>query len=131
MLPVVVFPDAEDIAAGWLRLNLPGSPHVGTQVPASRPNEFVVVRRTGGVSSGPVTDEPIVAVEAWSTSPAAAHDLAQLARAYLHAVVGEQIDNVAVYRVVDVGGPVNLPDPESDQPRYTFSVQITLRGTAL
>lgn len=125
----VAYPDAVNVAISWLTDQLGAI--VLPRVPNPRLAEMVVVRRTGGVRLNLVADDAVLTVEAWAASDEAAHDLAQEARGYLHAMRGEVIEGVTVYRIADVGGPAFLPDPDSDVPRYTFSVSAAMRGSAL
>lgn len=104
-------------------------PVVG-KVPTTRPDEWVLVRLVGGARLNKVADEPRLAIEAWSTTDEDAHDLAQECRGLVWQLRGTTLDGVAVYRIQEASGPQNFPDPVSDQPRFTFSVQIALRGTA-
>lgn len=123
MRPVVIFPDAVEVIIGHLAdvLDDPVEP----RVPNPRPDRFLTVQRVGGARRTIVTDAPLLAFEAWAQSDQDAHDLAQLARAHVHALVG-----TAVYLVEEAGGPALLPDPESHQSRYVFTVAVHLRGEA-
>lgn len=125
----IVFPDAVAVAISWLTDNL--GPIVLPRIPNPRLEQMVIVRRSGGVRLNLVADNPTLTVEAWAATDEDAHDLAQEARGYLLAMRGEVIDGTAVYRTAEVGGPALLPDPLSNQSRYTFSVSAALRGTAL
>lgn len=134
MRPRVLFPDAVLIVTAWLRseLELDGEPvPVVTLVPDPRPDRFVIIYRTGGVRRDLVTDLAQVTVEAWGADEKAAHDLAQHARALVHAMPGEVIDGTTVYRVDELAGPALLPDDRSAQARYVFTAQLALRGTRL
>jgi hypothetical protein len=118
-----VFPDATKALCTLFNQEL--TPPCVPRVPNPRPSIFLVVRRVGGPRRNLVTDEPMVAVEAWADSDENAHDLIQQARAVLHAAIG----TAGIYRVTEISGPGNLPDPVSDQPRYTQTFQVALRGT--
>lgn len=129
MREVLVFPDAEYVALTWLDENLDVPVH--TLVPDPRPSAWVRVQRTGGIRSTIVTDAASITVEAWADTYEIASDLAQLARGYLHAATGENVDGVAVWRVEEFAGPASLPDPISGQPRHTFTVAMHLRGVVI
>ncbi len=131
MEPAVLFPDATLVVVDYLRpLLAPASVHA--KVPNPRPaGPFLVVRRTGGPRGSLVHDLAQMTLDAWGPTEAAAHDLAQLARAHLHAMRGSVQGGVAVYRVTEFAGPGNLPDPLSDSPRFTQTFQLGLRGQAL
>jgi transposase InsO family protein len=126
---VVLFPDVAAVAATFLRDVL--GVQTSNQPPNPRPDQFYVVRRVGGISRSVVMDDATVIVEAWALTDEEAADLAQLARAHLLAIAGDVIDGVTVWRVVDVGGPANLPDPTSGQSRMTATYQISARGSSL
>jgi hypothetical protein len=135
MAELLVAPDAVDLICVWLRTELPNLPDqnavpVTRGVETPRPPEFITVRLLGGAGRDPalpVVDRAIVAVEAWAGTVAAAHDLAQNARAVVHAAQGVVHRGIQVYRVVEAGGPVELPDPISAQPRVTFTVELWVR----
>lgn len=125
----VLFPDTAAAAAAYLDSVL--SVAVVTHVPNPRPDEFVTLRRTGGPRETLVSDGAQITVESWGPDDETAHDNAQTARAYLHAAAGTVIEGVQFYRVDELAGPVNLPDPESAQSRFTFTVIVGARGAAL
>lgn len=132
-VPVVVFPDAAAVGVSYLRDELQtrgDTAGVFRDVPNPRLVRFVTVRRGGGIRETAVSDAATLLVECWDDSSEDAHDLAQLCRALLIAAPGRNVDGVAVYKTVEQGGLVDLPDPQSAQARYTFSVQIHLRGDA-
>lgn len=125
---LVVYPDACEVVCPYLAYEL--GVHVGTRVPTSRPSTFVVVRRLGGPRLNLVADNAMLGVECWADSEQEAQDLAQLSRGLIHALRGTSQDGVAVYRITEVAGPQELPDPDSDQCRYVFTLQIAMRGTS-
>lgn len=127
-MEVIVFPDAAAIVIGHLAGEL--DPPVLPRIPNPRPDTFVTVQRVGGPRRNLVTDAATLAIEAWAPTEEAAHDLAQLARGHVAAMVGDLFAGVPVYRVDEFSGPQLLPDPTSDQPRYTFTVAVATRGAA-
>lgn len=128
MIETIVFPDAVEIVCDELRTRL-ATVTVTSQVPTSRSSDtsFVRVTRVGGVRRNLVTDEATLTVEAWAPTEQAAHDLNQLCRAYLYAMPG----GGSVYRVTEIGGPAFLPDPDSDQPRVSFTAAVATKGAAV
>lgn len=124
----VVFPDATDLLVTYLDGEL--TEHVGSRIPNPRPTTFVRVLRTGGPKRNLVTDQPQMTFESWGDDDAEAADLAQQVRSLVNALPGQIVDGVPVYRVDELSGPANLPDPLSSQSRYTQSFAIALRGTA-
>lgn len=127
MSETIVFPDAALLVIDYLNDHLAAS--VEPRIPAERPAAFLTVQRVGGPRATLVTDAPLLAIEAWGDNDEDAHDLAQEARAQLHALPGTVLDGVAVYRVDEAAGPALLPDPLSNQSRYVFTVAVHLRGT--
>lgn len=135
MAELLVAPDTVALLIAWLNAELPNVPDqnavpVRRAVPNPRPPTFVTVRLLGGTGRDPavpVVDRALLAVEAWAPNVAAAHDLAQNARAVVHAAQGVVHGGIQVYRVVEAGAPVELPDPISAVPRVTFSVELTVR----
>lgn len=99
-------------------------------IPHPRPAEFVRVLRSGGAVDGLVIDDAYVLVEAWAQSPARSAELAGHTRACVLAMAGTVVDGVTVYQVAENAGPVNLPDPESNQSRHTMTFVVSLRGRA-
>lgn len=124
MTEVILYPDATVTIIDYLEAAFAERDEdapVLPRVPATRPARFVVVRRTGGTARDVVIDDAQVTVESWGESDEDAHDLAQLCRGLLRA---------RQYRVAEVSGPGNLPDPLSDQPRYSQTFLTAMRGTA-
>ena len=124
MHPLVTYPDPVKAAIDYLRLHLTGVA-VGARVPNPRPIPFVHVRRAGGVESGPVTDQPRIDVQVWHNSEFDAADLADHARYLLLGAVGRMPSAVSASTFL---GPTPVPDPESAQARYLFTVEIGMRG---
>jgi hypothetical protein len=132
MPAAIVFPDAAALVATYLREALAGRGQpvrVGTRVPNPRPAAFVRVQRIGGARLDVVTDRPRLDVHAWGGDDEAAHDLMQITRALLLAIPGWH--GAVAYDVAEVGGPNELPDPETYSPRYAFAVEVSLRGKRL
>ena len=134
-MDVIVYPDIEALLVEHVSAALAAvgeSAPVHNTVPHPRPGRFVTLVRLGGVkpSTTVVTDAAQIGVECWAATPRQAHDLAQLTRGLLHALPGVVLDGHPVYRVDEWAGPAKLPDPVSDQARYTFQVSIHIRGFA-
>jgi hypothetical protein len=134
MRPVVRRPDAVAVAIGWLTERFgdldEGAP-VEPRVPNPRPDRFVHIIRTGGPMKNLVQDWPQLTVECWGLEDEEAADLASLASALLQQAQGAVYDGVAIGKVDELGGPALLPDPLSNKPRYTFTMQMAMRGQPL
>lgn len=126
--PVVIFPDAVLVTIQYLR-TVVDTP-VYSRVPAPRPAEFIRIQRLGGIRRSLILDRPRIDVECWSDSEEGAEGLCARVRAYVLAMAGKRGDTT-VYDVAEVSGPMWLPDSESGQPRYSFAVEFSTRGTEM
>lgn len=131
-IPTLMFPDAVQLTLDRLNAELPalvGAPvQTGNRVPSPRPAQFVRVRRMGGTRVTVVTEAAQLSIEAWSLDVASADELAQACRSVLFGMKGRTFGGIPVYLVEDIGGPAEVADPLSDQPRAQFSVAVHLRG---
>ena len=133
MIEVITFPDVEAAAQDYLRAELAtagDSAQVVTEIPKPRPARMVKLIRTGGARVNLVLEDAQLTVECWDTRRDGAHDLAQIVRGLLWAMP-DRYPAVTTYRVQELGGIAELPDPDTANPRYTFTVIITTRGSAL
>lgn len=127
---MLVFPDVEALLTAWLRGQLTGVT-VGNKLPNPRPDPFVLIQRHGGVRQTVVTDAAQVGLECWAGRDYEAHDLLQQCRSLLlYQIPGQILSGYTVYRVDEMGGPSNLPDPTSSMPRWVMELQVHVRGIA-
>jgi hypothetical protein len=127
---VLEFPDIEAVLVDVLADELDAP--VSLQVPRGRPADapaFVLVRRLGGIRSTLVTDDPLITIEAWAPDRTEAWQLVEQARSIVGSLAGTERDGVTFYTVSETSGPTNLPDPDSEQPRYTVTLLIKVRAT--
>lgn len=129
---VALFPDASmaiaDAVQTLHRATFGGALDVGNRIPSPRPAEFARVVGVGGVRRDQVTDVPTLAVEAWAASRSRAATLAQELRAVVHALEGRTFAGYTVQDVDEYAGPGDLPDPLSDQSRYSGTYAVTIRS---
>lgn len=105
--------------------------HVGTKVPASRPERYVRVLRQGGQDRNLVQTDVRLTVEAWAPDRTQAFNLAQLLHATARSWQWTTIaPGVRVMRV-QLTEPVNDPDPETSSPRYQFVAQLLTNLTPM
>lgn len=111
--------DAEVLVRQWLADHL--SVPVSTDVPATRPTEFVTVERVGGGWSD-VRDLALIVVLAWSTSRTKAGTLAHtVADSLMQAAIeSPSIANVSIESII------NTPDLSSEQARFQVTAQVTV-----
>lgn len=129
-MEIIAFPDAEGIAVTYLKSALTGTT-VSTKIPNPRPAKLVRVTRVGGRRRDLITDSANLTFECWDTTTVAAFALCRLVRAHINAIEGTEVNGEWVYRVTEIGGPAFFPDPDTDYPRYQFTVALDLRGGAI
>jgi hypothetical protein len=124
MTEYVVAPDVEqalvDVLPGLL-----GFPWHG-RVPKPRPNRFGRVELTGGAEINVVVGEPSLLVENWAQTDAQAFQDARRTSAALKSL--GTVGDVVFYKVRAFSLPQNLPDPTTNQARYTALYAIRVRG---
>lgn len=130
----IVFPDVTALVVAGLRSGFAAAGvdvPVGARVPGGRAvgaGPLVTVRRNGGVVRDYVMADAVVELEAWDDEPEDAQDLMQSALSIARGFAGGAVDGQAVYRVDEDAGATYTPDEESDQPRYTATVSVTVKG---
>ena len=119
------WPDVERLAVAYLAGAL--DVRVATNVPADVDALPGFVRVTRGPGSDDrVSDEPLLDVEAFAPSQAAAAALAEDAREAMHALSGAVGDGSLVDRVVTATAPVRVAySPKMT--RYVASYRLSLR----
>jgi hypothetical protein len=134
-LPVVEFPDAEQVAVDYLRAHLPGDPFVATEWPPNLETRLaagvVSVSRGGGAVVLPfVTEDVTLDIDILAADKKTAHTLAQQVRGWLYAASREPTPGARIYRVRDVSLvwlPFH-PSAETDPiPRYVLVMQARIR----
>ena len=100
-------------------------------IPNPRPSRFVQLTPSGGNDLSVVHDRALMMVDSWGSTLVEAQDLAQLVRAHLTAIRGDQVRDVLIHSAKPIGGVVFVPDPESDTPRYRQNFQFVTRGNVL
>lgn len=133
-MDVIVFPDVEQLVCDFLPDELAARSWdvtVGTRVPNPRPSKFVRVLAVGGVRRNLVQGNPTVVVEGWADKESDARNLCDLARALVVSMAQRDDLPSTVYRVDELSGVANLPDPDSAQSRYTVTLALLIRGSAL
>ena len=130
MTEFLASPDVESVVRSYLQTSLGATPKVVTNVPKTRPASFVRIIAAGGRGrrSLVLSDHNMI-FEAWAASETAAATLAYRLEAYM--LGANQVASSGIYHTSSFGSPVNLPDPDSGQHRYTFTLQVTTRSSAL
>lgn len=101
---------------------------VGTKIPAGKVSKFIRLEQTGGTRLMKVVDGPVVSVECYAATDVEARELMDDVRELLSLMhLGDQTPG-RVYRVVEVGGIVNLPDPRHTSHRYSMPFSVHTRG---
>lgn len=117
----LVFADMEQAVVDALDAIV--APPVSTTIPATRPPLYARVLRTGGTRTL-VIDHAQITVETFGRRESTASAFASDVRAALAALAGTTVGDVQVYKVEELAGPANLPDPTTGDARYTQTVVI-------
>lgn len=123
------FPDVTGLLVAHFATLLSPLP-VSVDVPATRPDEFVQIRRIGGPALPPVRDLPRLDFIAWSTTAIKAMTLLTTVRTELWALAGTTTIGVTVYRVDEELGPRQANDPDTGLPMATMTMQLNARADA-
>lgn len=131
MLPVVVFPDAEQLVVDYLTDRLGGGVHVGTDLPEDLAAAVPVVA-VSLLDSDEVLDfvleDAILDIEVVAADKGAASDLARLVSAHMKAMPDVTFDGARVYRVKRQE-LVWMPDEVTELPRYEMTFDVLVRPT--
>lgn len=134
-LPVVAFPDIEQVATTYLRGKLPPGTVIGTEWPENLethlPHGVASLTRGGGATVLPfVTEDVTVDIDLLGATKKQAHDLAQAVRGWIFAAQGEPTPGAQIYRVRDVSliWLPHQPSAETDPiPRYVLVMEMRIR----
>lgn len=131
MVEVIVAPDAEGRAVAFLKaqfLAAGDAAKVGTKFPVGGSQRFVRVVRAGGLTKSIAYDSPRLVFECYGSSSVTAERLCALTRGFILAWARLSDD---VTRVQDAGDMAYVPDPDTNQDRYQFAVQVDMKMSAL
>jgi hypothetical protein len=117
-------PDVEALVRAFLA-SVVAPVKVATAVPAQRPAEFVRAWRTGGAAVNRILDQPQITVQAWAQGSVRASEIAQVCRT---ALFNDYPTMPLVRGVEEVSGLYFDPDPDTNVPRYTFTVILNVRA---
>ena len=141
MSEVIIAPDSETILISYLDSAYSTYTDVGGtdlssaraygKVPNPRPSLFTRVIRTGG-NRDRFIDQATLTVESWGPDEITAQRLAALNQALIFKVGQVSVSGTTyqTYRPQEFAGPARLPDPDSDQERYTQTVSVGFRAYA-
>lgn len=113
--------EAEVIAFVSARIDEP----VSLRVPSPRPETFVRVWGSGGDGLNRIVDDVQLTIEAWAPDDADAAELALRVRDLLL----HEIRALPLVRRVRATRPYFTPDPDTEVPRYRFTVRLRVRAT--
>jgi hypothetical protein len=94
---------------------------VGTKVPDTRPETFVVVQRAGGSRPNLVTDSVRLLVQVYATTVEDVSDFSDAAICALENSQGTIVLDAFIRGFDNISGPTDFPDPDiSDMERWQF-----------
>lgn len=128
MRPLIIMPDVELWATGWIRSALTyrtedyaGDVYVDIKTPDPLKPYMVIVRNDGGHRSDMLHENVLLAVNVYGPSESVVDALARLVEGLLLSVSASS----PVEQIVSQSRPVRVPDT---QPRRYFVVEMTVRG---
>lgn len=101
---------------------------VGDVLPPTMAVPYTRVGRVGGVIDE-VYDDARLLVESFATLPELAGANAAIVRDLMRLMPGSR-DGFTVTRVVEVGGPASITDPQTQLPRYLATYSVRFRANA-
>lgn len=117
-------PDVEALMIAFLKPVI-APVKVATKVPSTRPASFVRVYRTGGSAVNRILEEAQITVDAWAATEVAAFELASSCR---EALLNDASRMPLVRGATETGGLYFSPDPDTNTPRYRFTVALRVRA---
>lgn len=132
MSELLVAPDVETAVVAWLKNGMGSlADKVGTKVPATMPARMVKVSLTGGSRRDVATDVAQATVECWGPDEPTTSLMARTAQGLMFSAAGMTAGTVFVRKVETVGGVQNFPDPDTNKPRYIFTVRWHVRPATI
>jgi len=131
MVEVLRVPDGVAVVVAYLKGQFTArgeTASVGSKIRDPRPVKFVRVRVMGGFRPDLGRSAPMLTFECWAADDVTASDLGRFTEALIDAM--PDLHDGCTH-VVQVGGLVNQPDPESGSPRFVFTKQIYLPVSVL
>jgi hypothetical protein len=126
----VLFGDTEAAVIAWLK-PLIAPVKASTEVPSTRPTEFVKVSLTGGSDPNLVTEWSQLTFECWAADSVRALQICRSLKAHLKAMAGETVNGVFVRKVRTVGNPTDFDDPATNLPRYQYTAELNCRFVSI
>lgn len=131
MLPVIVTPDVEMWATGWIRTALVIRPEpyvqgvvVDNKIPNPRPARLIAVRHDGGPRTNLLQTSARLAVNVLAGTEQDAADLSRLVEGLLLSVVN-------VPPVDEITSLSSITRVDDTVPRRYFTVQVLMRGAVV
>ncbi len=84
---------------------------IASEMPATRPSQFILISRIGGEQPGPHQDSARLLIEFWALNSAAAETMCSTGRAALRNARAQFFNDVFVYAWANEQGPAYLNDP--------------------
>ena len=126
---IAPFPDAEDVWVRYIAAKLE-EPDTRVSTETQPDARFVKIVRVGGVARSMFTDEPTIAFECYDTYADDAMALTQRVRAIVSNARGRQlVDGIVCKGYTEFSGPANLPDPNHESTRYSWTAATALHPT--
>jgi len=120
------FPDVVPLLIGYLNTSM--TPLVASRVPDPRPEQWVQVRRNGGVKLI-VRDQAIITFTVWdAVDEDRCFTNLKTTRSLVHDLQGTATLGPMVYRVQEITGPMDDNDEQSGDHLKWFSAALDVRA---
>ncbi|WP_146067345.1 hypothetical protein [Arthrobacter sp. SX1312] len=99
---------------------------VSTRRPGDLPPEFIRILLVGGNRKNKITVSRTFVIEAWAGSSARAVELVEATYSIIHSLENSVVDGVQFGAIGDFALPADLPDPDTEHSRFTFTTEIDM-----
>lgn len=123
-MPAVEFPDVEAMCLTFAKTKTTAT--VGTKVKNPRPARYARIWRTGGGALNRVLERAQVTITCGATGGSI--EALAIAADLRHAFLNDSTEMPLVRGVEEITGPYYDPDPDTGEDRYSFTIQLTVRG---
>lgn len=121
------FADVVALVIGYLTPVVDPVP-ISSRVPKPRPDEFVRIRKIGGVPPGAFRETARLDVFTWAPQEPRAYEIANQIQSALFKLKGSNALGIPSYSMAPVLSPRTFDDPETGTPRVWATYDLVVRA---